>query len=96
MPKTVLLSKVARKQLDALPEDKKKRIKETLHFLGEQKPERRKGKSRMLDIKNLKGVRGREDLFRLRIGDYRVVYFEDSDCLKVIQILHREKGYKRL
>ncbi|NQE44843.1 hypothetical protein C5S31_02310 [ANME-1 cluster archaeon GoMg2] len=50
----------------------------------------------MLDTKKLKGVGGREDLFRLRIGDYRVVYFENADNFKIIQILHRGKEYKGL
>jgi len=53
-------------------------------------------KSKILDTKKLKGVRGGEDLFRLRIGNYRVVYFEDVDSFKIIQIFHRGKGYKWL
>jgi mRNA-degrading endonuclease RelE of RelBE toxin-antitoxin system len=30
-----------------------------------------------IDTKKLKGIKGREDLFRLIIGNYRIVYFED-------------------
>ena len=90
MPKTILLSKIARKQLDLLPEDTRNKVKKALYSINE--PE----KSKMLDTKKLKGVRGREDLFRLRIGNYRVVYFEDVDSFKIIQIFHRGKGYKWL
>ena len=58
MPKTILLSKIARKQLDSLPEDTRNKVKKELYSINE--PE----KSKMLDTKKLKGVRGREDLFR--------------------------------
>ena len=51
-------------------------------------------KSRILDTKKLKGVNGRENLFRLRIGNYRVIYFEDVKSFKIIQIIPRAKGYK--
>jgi mRNA interferase RelE/StbE len=78
MPKVILLSKVARKQLNSLPKEASGRVKKALYSLGE--PEKRQ----MLDIKRLKGVGGREDLFRLRIGDYRVVYFENADSFKII------------
>lgn len=37
----------------------------------------------------------REDLYRLRIGDYRVIYAGDEEppALRVIQILSREQAY---
>ena len=41
----------------------------------------------------LKGIKGREDLYRLRVGDYRIIYYENSKCIKVTQIIHRSKGY---
>jgi len=90
MPKTILLSKIARKQLESLPEDARNKVKNSLYRISD--PE----KSRMLDTKKLKGVRGREDLFRVRIGNYRVVYLEDVDSFRIIQIFHRGKGYKWL
>ena len=90
MSKALLVSKVARRQLNSLPKDVKLRVKTVLPALNE--PEKKK----TLDIKRLKGVDGREDLFRVRIGDYRVVYFEDANSFKVIQIFHRKKGYKWL
>jgi mRNA interferase RelE/StbE len=90
MQKPILLSKVARKHLNSLPKETRSRVKKALYSLNE--PEKRK----MLDTKKLKGVGGREDLFRLRIGDYRVVFFENANNFKIIQILHRGKGYKWL
>jgi len=90
MPKAILLSKVARKHFNSLPKEARNRVKKALYSLNA--PEKRK----MLDIKKLKGVNGRENLFRLRIGDYRAVYFENANNIKIIQILHRGKGYKRI
>ena len=90
MPKAIFLSKVARKQLNSLQKEARDRIRKALYSLCEP------GGRQMLDIKKLKGVGGKEDLFRLRIGDYRVVYFEDADCFKIIQIFHRGKEYEWL
>jgi len=90
MSKAILLSKIAGKQLGSLPEDIRNKVKKALYSLSD--PE----KSGMLDTKKLKGVRGGADLFRLRIGNYRVVYFEDVDSFRIIQIFHRGKGYKWL
>ena len=90
MSKAILLSKIVGKQLGLLPEDIRNKVKKALYSLSE--PEN----SGMLDTKKLKGVRGGADLFRLRIGNYRVVYFEDVDSFRIIQIFHRGKGYKWL
>ena len=90
MSKAILLSKIAGKQLESLPEDIRNKVKKALYSLNY--PE----KGGMLDTKKLKGVRGGADLFRLRIGNYRVVYFEDVDSFRIIQIFHRGKGYKWL
>jgi mRNA-degrading endonuclease RelE of RelBE toxin-antitoxin system len=90
MSKAILLSKISGKQLGSLPEDIRNKVKKALYSLSD--PE----KVGMLDTKKLKGVRGGADLFRSRIGNYRVVYFEDVDSFRIIQIFHRGKGYKWL
>ena len=90
MSKPILLSKIAINQLDSLPKDMRNRVKKALYALSD--PEN----SRILDTKKLKGVNGRENLFRLRIGNYRVVYSEDVKSFKIIQIIPRGKGYKWL
>jgi len=45
------------------------------------------------DIKKLKGTKKREDLYRLRVGDYRVIYSVEGDIIFVLEIIPREKGY---
>ncbi len=87
MRKKVLLSKVATKEFNKLQKARKKQVKSSLEKLSE--PELRF----RLDVKRLKGVGGREDLFRLRVGDYRIIFSEDEDSLMVTQIIHRGKGY---
>ena len=46
-----------------------------------------------LDIKKLKGTGDREDLYRLRVGDYRITYYPEPDVIKIIRIDHRGKGF---
>lgn len=45
------------------------------------------------DIKKLKGTKKREDLYRLRVGDYRVIYAVEGNTIYVLEIISREKGY---
>lgn len=85
MSKQVLLSTRSQKDFKKLSKSMKKRVKESLMKLaeGDKKP----------DIKKLKGVEGREDLYRLRVGDYRIVYYPERKAIKVIRIDKRDKVY---
>lgn len=84
MPKDVLLSTPARKQFESLDGSVKDRVRKALRKLAG---------SSSGDIKKLKGVKGRETLLRLRVGDYRIVYRDDPDAFRIVQIFHRGKGY---
>lgn len=44
-------------------------------------------------IKKLKGTKKRDDLYRLRVGDYRVIYEVENNTIFVLEIISREKGY---
>ena len=44
----------------------------------------------MSDIKKLKG----RDEFRLRVGDYRVLFVLDGKLIDVRRILHRREAYR--
>lgn len=48
------------------------------------------------DVKKLKGTKGRQDLYRLRIGDYRAIFAIEDDIVYVLEIIPREIGYKWL
>ena len=82
--KEILLSTPARKEYEKLDEKTKTRIKTALKKIA---------RGIKTDVKKLKGIKGREDLYRLRVGDYRIIYYEDTKCIKVTQIIHRSKGY---
>jgi len=82
--KKILLSTPARKEYEKLDEKTKERIKAAL---------KKVAKGIKTDVKKLKGIKGREDLYRLRVGEYRIIYYEDAKCIKVTQIIHRSKGY---
>jgi mRNA interferase RelE/StbE len=77
---TVTITRVAQKELGNLAEPNFTRICEALEGLAED--------PRPLGIKKLKGREG----WRLRIGDYRVIY-EIDDTQKIIIVLH--VGHRR-
>ncbi len=76
----VVLPKSVRKELDRLPDDIVERILTRLAAL-ETNP-------RPADVKKLKG----RDAWRIRVGDYRVIY-EIHD--RVLQILVITAGHRR-
>jgi mRNA interferase RelE/StbE len=77
------------RELDA---DTRDRIKLALRNL-ENDPFRNRPKA---DIKKLEGTKGRENLYRLRIGDYRAVYAVEGNTVWVTEIFLRGKGYRRI
>jgi mRNA interferase RelE/StbE len=77
------------RELDA---DTRDRIKLALRNL-ENDPFRNRPKA---DIKKLEGTKGRENLYRLRIGDYRAVYAVEGNTVWVTEIFLRSKGYRRI
>ena len=85
MVKPVLLSTRAQKEFKKLPKNVQDRIKKSLKSLGDS--------SKRLDIKKLKGIDDKDDLYRLRVGDYRITYLPEPDVIKVVRIDHRGKGY---
>jgi len=82
--KEVLLSSIARRQYMELDNTMRKRIREALIIFASE------GRG---DIKKLKGTRGREDLYRLRVGEYRIIFARREDKTLVTQLIPRSKGY---
>ncbi|MFX1579951.1 MAG: type II toxin-antitoxin system RelE/ParE family toxin [Promethearchaeota archaeon] len=87
----VLLSQTAVSQLSLLNTRQKKRVKDALANLEEDPFRKRSG----ADIKKLV-TPDEPSLYRLRIGDYRAIYFVVENEVKVTEIIHRSKGYKWL
>ena len=87
----VLLSQTVISQLSLLNPKQMKRVKDALANL-EDEPFRRRSGS---DIKKLV-TPDEPPLYRLRIGDYRAIYFVADHEVKVTEIIHRSKGYRWL
>ena len=86
----VLISETARKQLLVLDKKTRDRIKKSLGELGDD-PFHSRSKA---DVKMLKGPK--RDYWRLRVGDYRVIYTVDENRVLVARILHRRSAYSWL
>lgn len=86
---SVELVKSAAKEFKKLPTKVRDQVVETLGFLA-QNPF-----SEVLKVKRLKGA---DDLYRTRLGDYRLVYQVHSKKLivLVIKIGHRKDIYRKL
>ena len=48
----------------------------------------------LLDIRNLKKLKGFKSAYRVRIGDYRVGFFLEGQKVQLARIVHRKDIYK--
>lgn len=85
----VLLHPTASKALRSLSTEDRARVRAALGALATDPFTSRAG----ADIKRLKGTHGRQDLFRLRIGDFRAVYAVEGDDVLVTDLFRRGTGY---
>ena len=79
------LSPAAERDLDALPDDVYRRIRPRIDALASNpRPQ------------GVKKLRGTENLYRIRIGDYRVVYQVGDKVLRVliVRVKHRRDAYR--
>ncbi|WKT57527.1 type II toxin-antitoxin system RelE/ParE family toxin [Candidatus Nitrosotenuis chungbukensis] len=81
----VLVKKEVSNKLDELPNDLKKRIRTALNEAESMWPTCR------LDIKKLKGY---DNHYRIRVGDYRILFFREEGTAKIYDISHRSDVYK--
>ncbi|MFO1433778.1 MAG: type II toxin-antitoxin system RelE/ParE family toxin [Candidatus Competibacteraceae bacterium] len=87
MAYTVILNAAARKALAKLSTKVRERILRALIFL-EKDP---------YHSANIKKLEGLDNAYRLRVGDYRVLYEIQGERLVVlvIRIAHRREAYRR-
>ncbi|CCI26344.1 type II toxin-antitoxin system RelE family toxin [Microcystis aeruginosa] len=45
------------------------------------------------EINNLKKLKGEYNAYRIRIGDYRIVFFIEEDTITFARVLHRREFY---
>ena len=87
----ILLSKTAAKELINLEKSMQEKIRAALKEL-ENDPVQGRPKA---DIKKLHKM-SKNEFYRLRVGNYRVVYNLENTNVKVIKIFSRSKGYEWL
>ncbi|MCM1468826.1 MAG: type II toxin-antitoxin system RelE/ParE family toxin [Alistipes sp.] len=85
MKYTIVIKKMAEKFIEKLPQPEKERVLKAIYQLPEGN-----------DIKELKGKKNK-GLYRLRVGDYRVVYTIDNGELVVYVVDAGNRGaiYKK-
>ena len=77
----IVITKLAQKQIKALDGKTKERIKNAILELP------------MGDVNKLKGY---ETKYRLRVGDYRVIYDQTANDVEIRAVLPRGEAYKKL
>ena len=90
MTYTVLVSKKFQQKFQQFPNKIKNQIRNALNELQED-PYTSRPKC---DVKELKDTHPKKH--RLRIGEYRVIYFIEKNNVKIIDLIKREIGYGRL
>ncbi len=81
---TILFARSARKELESLPNDAVQKILSAIEKLS------------FNPISNgCKKLKGEKNLWRIRVGDYRVIYsiFSDTLIIDIIRIRHRKEVY---
>ena len=87
----VLLSRTAARQLERLPRTVAGRIQKKVRVLEDDAVRARPG----ADIRLLWG-HDEPPLYRLRVGDYRVLYFVLPSEVRVTEVVHRSQAYRGL
>ncbi|MDD5111743.1 MAG: type II toxin-antitoxin system RelE/ParE family toxin [Candidatus Altiarchaeota archaeon] len=92
MARQVLIHRKARDFYDRLPAKIQNKVKTALQEL-EKDPLTPRPKA---DIKKLSGTKGRKHAYRIRTGDYRIVYDVEDKTVYVTLIFPRGKEYQEL
>ena len=84
VPKSVEYSRAAAKALARIDQATSRRIRAKIEQLATEPASL---------VNNVKRLKGSDDLLRLRIGDWRVVYTEDLVILLVLKVSPRGSAY---
>ncbi len=85
----VMLSRTFQKQFKALSKDMQKRVRAGLRELEKDPFDPRPN----ANIKPLKDTTPQKH--RLRISEYRIIYFVEGNIVKVIELFKRGRGYRK-
>jgi len=90
MAYTVLVSRTFQKSFHELQKNTQDRIRKQLQEIKDDPVTSRTH----CDIKVLQDTDPRK--YRLRVGDYRIIYLIDKNKVNIIELIKREVGYDRL
>jgi len=90
MPYNVLVSKTFQRKFQQFPNKLQDRIHKALKELQVDPYNSRPN----CDIKLLKDTKPKKH--RLRVGEYRIIYYVEKNDVKIIDLIKREVGYGRL
>ena len=90
MPYAVLLHPTVLKTLRSLPPDDRARVERALQGLETNPFSSRSGAY----IPRLRGTKGRQDLYRIRIGRFRAVYGIVGKEVRITDLFARGEGYE--
>ncbi len=79
----IILTSTGKRDLDKLTEDIKKQIIKAIKKIN-------------LPVSDIKKIKGKEGLKRLRTGDYRVLFKKDSNKIYIINVKHRKEFYRNI
>jgi mRNA interferase RelE/StbE len=48
----------------------------------------------LIDLANVKKLKGEGDYYRIRVGDYRIGLFVSDDVIEFVRVLHRKEIYR--
>jgi mRNA interferase RelE/StbE len=85
----VVLTATAAARVRSLAPETKRRIKRGILSL----PDDPTGDERKLDVKRLLGHGEARPVYRLRVGDWRVVYRVTETRIEIIRVFPRREGY---
>jgi len=85
---SVFYSETFKKQYKKLPQDIRTKIKKNLRKVEEDPLKKRSG----ADIEKIKDTKPPKH--RLRVGNYRIIYYVENDTVKLIEIFIRGRGYR--
>ena len=83
----IFFQKSAYKEYQKLPKKARAKIDEALKILSINP---------LSELLNFKKIRGKDNHFRIRVGDYRIVYTPQNEKLiiRIIRVGHRKDVYK--
>jgi mRNA interferase RelE/StbE len=79
----IKIRKSAIKDLKKIDHEVRDRLHEKIHSL-----------ANFPDIPNIKKLTNFEPAYRMRVGDYRILFDVDNDVVEIGRVLHRKNSYQ--